>query len=168
MRPFLAILITVCLLGGTLAYTRFAASVRRTATEYRPTLAADHYSIVVRRTFAAAASPVSGLESLTLHFRGQSILSRTDDIAANERIEIDNLQGVEVGPNELYIAARPDRKMDQPTFAALEVSVLRDDRVIEKTMFSNSSGLPLIAGSILFAAPGREVDQSSAGQEEGH
>ena len=45
MRPLLAILITLCLLGGTYGYVRFADSVRRSAVEIQIDYAEGEYSV---------------------------------------------------------------------------------------------------------------------------
>ena len=146
----LALAITVFLLGGVFAYTRFADSVRRTAVEYEIDFANQEYSIEIRKTFAAAPDPIFGADSLKVKFRGDIILSRNDEIPSSETIEIRPLEGVEFGENELFISV--NQKSADDALAVVQVIVKKDDIPIAESTIASVPGLPTVSGSVAFVA----------------
>jgi len=162
MRLLLAILISMFLLGGTFAYTRFAASVRRTAVDYEVEMASDVYSIEIRRTFTAVADsqpdPIWARETrpaLEVRFKGQPLLVRENLAPASEEIRIDAIPAVEIGLNEIYVSANralppADSIASTSELAAMQVSIKQGDIMIAEATFSSTPGSPLIFGVLLF------------------
>ncbi len=150
MRPILALAITAFLLGGTFAYTKFADSVRHAAVEYNVDFARQEYSVEIRRTFAAAPDPIFREASVKVKFKGETILSVTDEIPAAETIEIRPLVGVEVGENELFISV--NRQSADESLAVVQVSVKEDDIPVAEFTLASVPGLPVVSGSVVFVA----------------
>ena len=167
MRPFLTLAIAGLLMGGVLAYTRFAASIRPVAAAYQTELATEPYSVEIRRTFIAAPiqDPAGSIDirpeteslsqtavaALQVHFKGVSILHRSDEIRQVEPLVIPLLEGVEIGDNELFISANQQLPNDV-TFAALHVRVRQGAVTIAESTFTSVSGSPLIYGVLVFSA----------------
>jgi len=165
MRLVLAFLITVFLLGGTLAYTRFAASVHREAVDYDVKLVDAVYTLEIRRSFIASADtdpdPIWGEESrpaLDVRFKGQSLLVRESKVPVDEEIRIDSIPGVEVGANEIFVSA--NRESSSAEFAALQVVVKLGGSMIAEETFSSSLGSSLIYGTLEFEGVSNEPEEA--------
>jgi hypothetical protein len=157
MRPILALAITIFLLGGVFAYTQFADSVRRSATEYHVDFSRQEYSVEIRKTFAAAPDPIFGADSMKVKFKGETILSRADEVPAEETIEIRPLEGVEVGENELFISV--NRQSTEAALAVVLVTVKEDDIPVAESTLAGVPGLPIVSGTVLFVATKTNNDE---------
>jgi hypothetical protein len=160
MRPLFAILITAGLLGGVFAYLRFADSVRHTAVDYQAVFAEETYSLEIRKTFEANPDPIFELESLSVQFKGESILVSDAIIPAEEVIKIDPLEGVEVGQNELFISF--NRADENVALAVIQVLVFRNGAEISRSVIASEEGLAEVSGSVVFST------QSADGDDHGH
>ena len=160
MRPLLAIAITVSLLGGVYAYTRFADSVRVQAVEFDVEFAGDEYSVEIRSSFDAAPDPIFGTDSIKVMFRGETVYSRSDEVSVDEVIEIRPLPGVEVGENELFVSV--NRKSSDAAIAVVQVLVKREDVVIRELLIPSEPGLPAVSGSAVFST-GSPADEDEQG-----
>ena len=148
MRPLLALLITICLLGGTYGYVQFAESVRRPSVEIQVDYAQGEYSVLIDRTFDCTGDPIFETESLKVLFKGEKVFAVSDPIPANQSIEIRPLRNVETGENEIYVSA--NRKTSSGGFGELKVVVFRDDIPIAEKTITSDEGLAQIGGPVVF------------------
>ncbi|MFK7767514.1 MAG: hypothetical protein AB8B55_09865 [Mariniblastus sp.] len=140
MRPILALSITVFLLGGVYAYIEFAESLRQPATAFEVDYATGNYSASIERTFDC--------QSLKVFFLGKPIIDKTGPVPADEKIEIDTIDELEIGQNEFYIRAFLDAA---PTsLCALKVLIKRDGKIISESLLSNEPGLAEVSGPVVF------------------
>ncbi len=149
MRPFFAILITALLLGGVFGYLRFADSVRHTAVDYQAEFAEEIYSLEIRRTFEATPDPIFELDSLTIQFKGESVFSSSETIPAEIIVEVNPLEGVEVGENELSISG--NRAAEDASLAVIQVTISRNGAVISRSVITSEEGLVEVSGSVVFS-----------------
>ena len=156
MRPILALTISVFLIGGVFAYTRFADSVRAKAVAHLVNFANEEYSLVIRKTFDAAPDSIFGSESIKVMFKGETVLARSDEVLADEVIEIRPLSGVEVGENELFISV--NRKSTDAALAVLLVEISRDGIPIAEQTITSEAGLPAVSGAVVFTT-GKPIDE---------
>ena len=161
MRPLLALVISVSLLGGVYVYTKFADSVRVSAVEINIDFSDADWSVEIRKTFTAVPDPIFGSDSLKVLFKGETVYSRSDEVAANETVEIRPLEGVEVGENELFISA--NRESNGAALAVLQVTIKKNDNPVNETTISGKPGLPTVSGSVVFSA-GVDSDQNETAQ----
>lgn len=148
MRPFLAILITLCLLGGTYGYVRFADSVRRSAVEIQIEYAEGEFSVDIEKTFDCAGDPIFETESLKVLFKGEKVFAESESIPAAKSIEIRPLAGVEQGENEIYVLA--NRETSTGGFGALKIVVKRNDIPIAEQTITSDVGLAEVGGPVVF------------------
>jgi hypothetical protein len=148
MRPLLALLITVSLIGGVFAYVRFADSVRRTAVEIEIDYAEGLYSVEIQTTFDCQSDPILETEALKVLFKGQSVFQSRELILAYQITEIQPLEGVESGENEIYVAAN----MESPTrgLGAMKVTVKRNGIPVVEKLLTSEPGLTAVSGPVVF------------------
>lgn len=160
MRPLLAGLITISLIGGVYGYLRFADGVRRPPVEIQIDYATGNYSVLIETTFECVGDPVLELDALNVMFMGESIFSQPQSIPAGEQIEISPLEGVEVGENEIHVAATMSEST--PGLGVLKATIQRDGvRVLEK-LISSEPGLLEVAGPVVFqVAPAAVIAEQS-------
>jgi hypothetical protein len=148
MRPLLALLITLSLLGGTYGYVRFAESVRRPAVDIQIDYAEGEYSVTVEKTFACVGDPILETESLKVLFKGEKVFAASDPIPADQTIEVRPLNGVETGENEIYVSA--SRESSTGGFGALKIVVFRNDIPIAEKTITSDEGLTDVGGPVVF------------------
>ena len=148
MRLILAITITTFLLGSTYAYIRFADGVRRTAVEIEVSYDEAEYSVEIRKSFAAVGDPIFGTEALRVKFKGEVVYSRQEEVPADETIVIRPLEGVEVGENELYLAAT--QRPGDAAIGAIQVTVKRDNFPLKQATIVSVPGLDSVSGTVVF------------------
>ncbi len=148
MRPILACLISIVLIGGVYGYLRFADSVRRPTVEFNIDYAEGEYSVEIDHTFVCEGDPVFGTESLKVLFKGKTVFSREATIPVGDPIEIRPLEGVESGENEVFVSAT----MSQATqgFGVLKVTVKRNNIAIQEKLFASVPGLLDLGGPVVF------------------
>jgi hypothetical protein len=151
MRPVLALLITLSLLGGVFGYVRFADSVRRTAVDLEIDYAEGIYSIEIQSTFDCEADPILETEALKVLFKGTTVFTGSELISGDETIEIKPLDGVESGENEIFISA--NRKTPAQGLGAMKVTVKRNDIPVVEKLLTSVPGLPTVSGPVVFEIP---------------
>ena len=161
MRPVLALLISLSLLGGVYGYVRFADSVRRPALEIQIDYSDSEYSVDIERTFDCAGDPIFETESLKVLFKGEKVFAAADPIPAAQSIEIRPLPGVEKGENEIYVVA--NRESSTSGFGALKIVVKRDDIPIAEKTITSEEGLAQVGGPVVF-----KVGQSNESDDHDH
>lgn len=159
MRPILACLITVVLVGGVYGYLRFADSVRHPPIEINVDYAEGEYSLEIERTFVCEGDPILGTESLKVLFKGDTVFARNESIPTSETIEIRPLKGVEIGENEIYVSATMSELAQG--FGVLRVTIKRNDVLILEKMLPSVPGLLDVSGPIVFEihAPNEPTDE---------
>ncbi|MDG1875157.1 MAG: hypothetical protein P8J27_14690 [Mariniblastus sp.] len=148
MRPIVAALITIGLLGGIFNYIEFAKRVRRPPVEINIDYAQGEYSIEIDKSFDCVSDPIFETESLKVIFKGQSIFSQTAPISKDTPVVLENLEGVEVGENEIFITCN----MSKPTdgLGAMRVTIKRNDITITEAILTSVPGLTEVSGPIVF------------------
>lgn len=164
MRPILAILLTVLFLGGTYAYTQFAASVQYTASDYQADYTEDEFFIEIRKTFDSPPHPIFG-ESVVVKFKGDAVYKSDENVSATEVIRVGPLPEVEIGENEILVtASRGDSGTDRSdqgngdssgtgaaALAVIQVKILRNETTVVEKMISAEPGLPMVRGEVEFS-----------------
>lgn len=162
MRLFFTILIAAFLLGGTYIYTNFASRTTAEAQPYQVNYSAAKYSLELIRTFTAnprkrnpndsassSVAPTLGTESISVRFKGQSLLTRDSAVPQTEKLVVESIPGVEVGANEIFVRAH----LEPPKtgeLVAMQAKVLVDGRIVSTSTFTGFPGSPWIYGTIVF------------------
>ena len=157
MRIMAAILLSVALLAGTWAYTKFADSVRPEPVVIQAKLDRALWRIIVTRSFDCVPDSENTIASLSLKFKGKEIFSSAERINAALPLEITALPEVEQGLNEIFVAANlakiDDYEFDTERSRALRVQIFRGSELIhDKTIWSDLGAIS-VEGSVLFEAP---------------
>jgi len=152
VRPIIAILISVVVLGGVGAFIA-ASTARRVpdATVFEQTAATGVFSLEITPTFDAEADPFAlDLIALQVQHAGNTILRRDDKCAANETLLVtefpENVKII-VGKNELYIQAFPGEGA-LAAANAVRIRVFRDGQPITDNTIWSEPGAP-VEGTIL-------------------
>ncbi len=153
MRPILALLLVVAILGLVQAYMKFQASLPATrSVQQIETKAEGVYTADITLTFDAEPDAFS-LEptSLLVLFRGQELLRKKATVKAGTPLLITDIPGMTEGRNEFYIKATPPEDETEQS-RAVRVRVLRDGiPVVERTLWSEP-GAP-VEGAIHVDVP---------------
>lgn len=150
MRPFLAFLTVITILGGLQGYfmlrDRFGPSAAPLVERPAPGL----YSLEITLTFDAGPDPFA-LEAgdqtcLEVLFRGDALLRRTERVSAGEVVVITPISSIMAGSdeaqgrNEFVVRATPADSRPELAYAA-RVRLLRDGAsVAEQILWSDSGG----------------------------
>ena len=151
MRPFLAVLITTTLIGGIYGYTRFTSHIRPARSEVREVIASGQFAIDITLTFDAQGDEFAN-PSVLIKFQDQVLLERSDRVQAGQPLRISNVDGVQVGENDVFVQVTPEDSTGSNDFdletelessapvelsRAIRVRMFRDDSVVaEKTVWS--------------------------------
>ena len=100
MRPFLALLLSVFLIGGMSVYIQFARSVRRPVVDFQAEFAEAEFEVELRRTFDCVGDPLLEVAALEVYFRDEKIYSSDQDLPQDEAVRFAVERGVETGENE--------------------------------------------------------------------
>ncbi|MEM7782601.1 MAG: hypothetical protein AAF623_04545 [Planctomycetota bacterium] len=157
MRLTLAILITIFLIGGTYAYIEFADSVIRPPVEVQVNYANGTYSVDIERTFDCES--FLDEKGLQVKFKGNVVYESPDQLPAEAALTIESLDGVEVGPNEIFVSA--NLPMTAMELAVLKVVVRRDGIVMAEQLLASEPGLGTVRGTVLFTIPSRDPQTST-------
>ncbi|MFT5302421.1 MAG: hypothetical protein ACI87E_000842 [Mariniblastus sp.] len=161
MRPVLACLITVFLIGGTFAYIQFAESVRRPAVEIHIDYDEAVYSVDVERSFECVADPVFSPAALKLTFKQETVYEHKATLPPETPLTISNLPGVEVGENEIYVSANRDEFATG--FDAIRVTINRNGTPIMVQTIASEPFLSVVGGPIVFTVqPAQEKNDDHA------
>jgi hypothetical protein len=161
MRPILALLLVVAILGGVQAYMTFQASLPAARPVQQIEAKAEGvFTADVTLTFDAEPD-VFSLEptSVLVLFRGTELLRKDATVKAGTPLLISDIPGMAEGRNEFYVKATPpEDETDQSR--AVRVRVLRDGiPVAEHTLWSEP-GTP-VEGAV-------QIDVPRATQAEEH
>ncbi len=149
MRPILAALISVLLVGGVYGYIRFAESVRRPPLEINIDYSNADFAVEIERSFECVADPIFAPESLKVLFKGETVLAEEEAVPVDKLIRLEKLEGVEVGENEIYVAA--NRAEGSIGLGALKVTIFRGGIPLAEEIITSHQGIAEVSGPIVFA-----------------
>ena len=120
----------------------------RPAAEIQIDFSKGDYAIKIESTFDCVSDPILETPALKVLFKGKTVFESSQDVAADEPLTIAPLEGVEVGENEVYIAATRDGF--DSGLAVLRVSVLRNDVLVAEELIAGEAGIDSVAGPVSF------------------
>ncbi|MEL7500281.1 MAG: hypothetical protein AAFN77_21980 [Planctomycetota bacterium] len=148
MRPVLALLLTIGLIGGISAYIQFARSVRRPPIEFQAETSVDRFEVELTRTFDCVADPIAELKSIEVRFRDQELFASDAPVKSTETIRFAIPRDVEIGDNEISVAANRDFLATE--FAAIGVTLYQNDVAIRRQTITSEPDLSTVSGSVVF------------------
>lgn len=166
MRPLLAFLTIVVILGGLQLYMRNRPSRPEAALLIAETAAQGQYSLDITLTFDAGPDPFAldpdAAPSLLVLLRGAEVLRREDAVATGAVITVSDVQGLVQGANEFFVVAAPQDR-SQPVARAVRVRVLRNGQPLaEQTIWSEPG--EIVEGTVVVEIPDWvELDRESTG-----
>jgi hypothetical protein len=140
MRPLLAIVLSVGILGGLALYMRFRDVGRPLPRGESPREVGGEFRLEIATTaplevdpFAPSSGEGEGPAALVVRFNGQSVL-HAERVAADEPVIVERLPGVVEGVNEVFVEAHPS--LDGPAAVfAVRVRVFQESRPVAETTF---------------------------------
>lgn len=149
MRPIYALLISIGLLASVYNYVAFAKRVRRPPVQIQVDYAQGDFSLEIDRSFDCQGDPIFGTESLKVLFKGETVFSEQEPITRDQPVVIEDLQGVEAGENEIFVAA--NQKLPAASLGAMKITVKRNGISIAEQIITSESGLPAVGGPVAFS-----------------
>lgn len=142
MRPLVAILIWIVLLGGLSSYMNARQTVSAPAALKVETDQGD-YRVVVTTSFVAQRDSYAPNteddpgNALVLKLNGHEILTLKDSSAAGQSITLDKINSVLIGPNEFLLEVNPPHKAVQ-TAGAVRVQLFRfHSELMDRTFWAD-------------------------------
>jgi len=143
MRPLLAVILSVVILGGLWAYTGMRTHGSPSVRVIVPDAPQERFAAELTLTFSAEADPFAlnvdeaeAPAAVLVRFNGQQVLRITERLVAGDPVEIDPLPGAVIGDNELFLEANPPVAQGNQAHA-VRVRITRDDvPIVEKTFWS--------------------------------
>ncbi|AFM26949.1 hypothetical protein [Desulfomonile tiedjei] len=158
MRPILAILVWILILGGVAGYLHTRED-KRAVAEFRPTAAAGHFTLEIVATtklepdpFALLAHPDDKPMSLIVKINGEQVLAKDDNQAQGTPLRLEDVQGLTEGQNELYVEANPPLESAGRAHA-YRVTIKRDGETIAEETLWSEPGLRLATSLSLNIPP---------------
>jgi hypothetical protein len=158
VRPILAILVWILILGGVAGYLQ-TRDDRRAVAEFRPTAAAGHFTLEFVSTtelepdpFAVRAFPDEKPTSLILKVNGEQVLAKNGNLEPGTPLRLENVQGLTEGQNELYLEANPPLESAGRAHA-YRITIKRDGGTIAEETLWSEPGLRLATSLSLNIPP---------------
>ena len=156
MRFFLVTIIWVVIVGGMWGYVRQRDASIESVIAQKPiyTVSDLTFTLEITPTFSFEEDPFAletgndSSKQMELKLNGQSVHTPNLQLIKGARYRVDNLPGVVVGQNEIYVKASPptaESQLDQ----AIRVRLLQDSSVLVDKTIWNSQG-SLVSGTITF------------------
>lgn len=157
MRFFLVVIIWIVIVGGLWSYISHRDGKRLEVTRQTPVnLSVEgHFSIELTPTFSteedpfaltATDTPTSNLE---VKLNGVAIALDAQAVLRGETIRIDNITGMLVGHNEIYLNASPPLS-ENSLEHGVRLKVFEDSSIIvDETLWSDQGAL--VSGTISFS-----------------
>jgi hypothetical protein len=151
MRPLLALLLCLAILGIVGGYLRLSEELRQRTAQgqeaHHVEIAAGKFSVEVTLTFDAGGASAFALEpteetSLLVLFQGRELIRSKEPVAAGAAVRVEDIQGIASGKNEFYLEAHPSDQAP-PIAHAVRVRVLRDGHPIADETLWSEPGLPV-------------------------
>lgn len=103
----------------------------------------------------AFALDTQGAAAIVVELQGQTLLNRTQVTPRGQPVVIENVNGLVVGPNELFVRATA-ADSDPTAIRAIRVRVTRDEMVVAEAWLSSEPGTP--AEGTVSLTLGRSLD----------
>ena len=166
MRPLVAILIAVFVIGGVHTFLKATGNYdvkSTTAVDVGQLAARGTFAVDITLTFDAEADSFFADEPTSLLVRlGQTeLLARADFVPAGTPLLIDPVPNIVQGRNEFYIQVIP-RSEAEARSHAVRVRVLRDGQTIADETLWAEPGDP-VTGRIVIDVPARAGGEDSHG-----
>jgi hypothetical protein len=150
MRPLLAFLTVITILGGLQLYMLYRPQRTAVVGEQPEQRALGRFQVELTLTFDAGpdefALDRSDAPTLLVRLRGQDVMRRTEPVEAVEQVVAD-VAGLVAGRNEFFVQATP-RETTAERARAVRVRVLRDGTPIaDQTLWSEPG--ELVQGALL-------------------
>ncbi len=160
MRPILAVVLCVVILGGTWSYIQFLGTLSVGRNIVEEVDSESSYTLEITSTFNAASDDFQQ-SGLVIEFRGK-ILYESDELAAGVTRRIENVEGVKLGLNDFFVAVCPAEQvsnvasefsLDNPNTEtqpvnqsaiarAIQVKILEGETVLSsETVWSSAPGV---------------------------
>ena len=170
MRPLLAILVAVVILGGLQAYMRWRPRPQTTRVDPVTRIAGGNFDLEVALTFAAGPDPfaldLDAAESVVITLAGRDLLRETSPIAAGETLRVRDIKGIVAGPNEFHVRAFAQQE-NADLIRGLRVRLLRDNLPIAEQSLWSEPGQP-VEGAILVDVRGESAADDHKPQDGNH
>ncbi len=170
MRPLLAILTAVVVLGTVKMFLTMSRRDQNATAPPVETVAAGTFSVDVLLTFEAVLDPFALDEkdscSLQVDFRNHTIIRERSNIASGTLLASD-VAGIVEGPNEFWCFATAAETDDQLT-RALRIRVLRDDVPIAEQWIASDPGGPVTGPVTVTIPPGYSAEPPSPAEPHFH
>lgn len=160
IRPVLAFIIAAVIILFVWQYTQFVDRIRPEPIQITRQQSSGKFDLRVITTFAAVGNDF-GSPALSVKFRGRMLIERFESIVAGHVVEVRDVEGIVVGPNEFLVQVTPVEELtdtnsgafslDSPTSDAQEnesiaravrVEILRDGAIVESQLIWSSSQGP--------------------------
>jgi hypothetical protein len=148
VRPILAILVWVLILGGVAGYIQ-TRQERPAVGAFQPAAAAGRFTLEFVSTtelepdpFGIRASPDNAPTSFVLKINGQQVLAKNDRLEAGIPLRLENVSGLSEGQNELYLEANLPLESANRAHA-YRVTIKRDGETIAEQTLWSEPGLRL-------------------------
>jgi hypothetical protein len=164
VRPILAVLIWIVLIGGLTGYMQ-SREIVPAGSSYEQHKAKGLFSLQITTTFPVEPDPFAlqieeaEASALLVKLNGKEILRRTEKVEAGVPIRIEPVPGLVAGGNEFYLEANPPVGLDRLS-CAVRVQLLQGPAVIADTTLWSDPGARI--------ASTFQVAVESAGIEEDH
>ena len=161
MRILLAAVVAISILGGIHIFLNQQQNKRRPA---RPPVVAQaargQFQIELVPTFDAGPDAFTleteSAAAIVVELHGKPLLNRTQPAPRGQPIVIENVAGLVVGQNELFVRATAAQE-DPNAIRAMRVRVLRNEMVVAQAWLSSEPGTPA-AGTVSLTL-GRGLDE---------
>ena len=148
MRPIWTLLLIAALVGGMAGYIQFANSVRYPAPDFSVEYAQGKFELGIERSFDCVPYELAETKALEVSFKDEIVYSSNEPVPADQEIRFSIDDSVEVGDNEISIAANRDGTT--AGFGALQATVYWNDIPIAEKTFTVEKYAEMISGSLLF------------------
>ena len=145
MRPIVAALIWIVLVGGLTLYTNTREPVKASRTA-GPQQVEGTFALEITPSFAAEPDPFAlrsdadrGAPALTIRVNGKEALRVTDRTEPGRPIRVEPVPGLVQGENEIYVEANPPLSAGAGAYAA-RVRFIRDGRTVTDRTFWSEPG----------------------------
>lgn len=155
MRPFITILIVVCLIGGMYGYLKFTDTVKRPDANHQTVSETKEITVEIKRSSTLFADSDFDIVALKVEFKDQMVTKVGTDIPAHDTVVV-TLPNVESGLNTVNVLGNFDNPQQflsssmPPSLFAMEVIVRADQIEIARQLFSSSSSALPVGGQVSF------------------
>ena len=168
MRPVLAILIWVVLVGGLTTYMHVRQRSNPAGT-FEVHEASGAFAVEVTHTFDAEPDPFAlqidtqtGAPALLLRVNGAEVLRRTERVERGIPVRVEPVSALIQGHNEIYIEANPPLDQAERSMA-VRIRILRDGQPVADQSFWSESGSKIAAAFPVEIVPAKAPEAQPHG-----